>query len=443
MRRSLFGAYAVMLTFVGVQGCTSNKYVDTANTAGPWDGTKQHPFQTVQDGMNAGCSNWVLVRSGIYGENVTMKRGRRLGAWQAGFPPLITANTGAVITARGNNTIDGVILSDGSIGVKLDVAAALDSTEETVLRVRNSEFRGLSEGIDVSTPSNADFGAGVRKVVRLIVHHNWFKPMGGSGLFVNLTGPQTGELQVSLDVRDNVFQQTFTGVTLRAEGQGPNPGGFVRASYAGFISNNLIFGGHSGISLHAENLGSVGPIISYNTIAEHANHGIVASTDSGPDGAGSAHPSVIGNIFAANGAGAGAAAAYMEFDSRTSAGELSNNLFHDNENNYFDFESNSFISSQSGLNTPIVNNQVVFFGGGNNLVADPLFEDGGFPWEGGVISFSGAHRFFLTQSGGTLSPAVDAGNMSAADAGLAERSTRTDLAPDQGTADIGFHYKQP
>ncbi len=442
MRHAVLKACAIMTAYAAIQGCATDKYVDAANTAGPWDGSQQNPYMTIQDGLNAGCSNAVRVRSGFYNENLTMNRGRRLRPWQPGTPVLVQGNGNSpVITARGNNPIDDLILSDGPTGVRLSVAAALDSTEETTLRVRGTEFRGMSQGIGVTTPTNADYGAGVRKVVRLIAQHNWFKPMNGSGVFVDLTGPSTGELQVSLDVRGNVFQENHTGVTLRAIGQGPNPGGFVRARYAGFITNNLIFGGNQGISLHAENLGHVGPFITYNTIAEHANHGIVGSTDSGADGDGTVRPSVIGNIFAGNGFGNNQAAAYMEFDSRTSAGELSHNLFHDNENHYFDFETNSFVNDVAGLNMPIVNNQVVFFGGGNNIAADPLFDIGGFPFQGS-IDFSGAHRFFLMQIVGSASPAVDGGNMSAADAGLATSSTRTDFTPDQGTADLGFHYRE-
>jgi hypothetical protein len=38
------------------------------------------------------------------------------------------------------------------------------------------------------------------------------------------------------------------------------------------------------------------------------------------------------------------------------------------------------------------------------------------------------------------SPCIDAGHLSAVSAGLDRRTTRTDLEPDQGMADLGFHY---
>jgi parallel beta-helix repeat protein len=42
-------------------------YVDDSNTAGPWDGSMEHPFQTIQDGIfYAESGDTVFVFSGIY-----------------------------------------------------------------------------------------------------------------------------------------------------------------------------------------------------------------------------------------------------------------------------------------------------------------------------------------------------------------------------------------
>jgi len=48
-------------------------YVDDNNTAGPWNGTVEHPFQHIQDGVNAANpGDTVFVYSGIYYEQVTL-----------------------------------------------------------------------------------------------------------------------------------------------------------------------------------------------------------------------------------------------------------------------------------------------------------------------------------------------------------------------------------
>ena len=46
-------------------------YVDDDNTAGPWDGSQEHPYQFIQDGVdNASVGDTVFVYKGIYFENV-------------------------------------------------------------------------------------------------------------------------------------------------------------------------------------------------------------------------------------------------------------------------------------------------------------------------------------------------------------------------------------
>lgn len=50
-------------------------YVDDNNTIGPWDGTKEHPFRYIQDGINVSEDNdTVFVCNGIYYENIAINK---------------------------------------------------------------------------------------------------------------------------------------------------------------------------------------------------------------------------------------------------------------------------------------------------------------------------------------------------------------------------------
>jgi hypothetical protein len=82
-------------------------WVDDDNTSGPWDGSFDHPWQTIQDGINnvdMDCgSGWVLVKGGTYEENVTMAGNIIVEGW--GDPaPLITTSEGSA----------GIMVSFGS-----------------------------------------------------------------------------------------------------------------------------------------------------------------------------------------------------------------------------------------------------------------------------------------------------------------------------------------
>ena len=54
---------------------TKTIYVDDDNTEGPWDGTQEHPYQWIQDGINAAQDgDTIVVYSGCYYENVVIKK---------------------------------------------------------------------------------------------------------------------------------------------------------------------------------------------------------------------------------------------------------------------------------------------------------------------------------------------------------------------------------
>lgn len=62
------------LTLWNIEGSTII-YVDDDNNEGPWDGTIEHPYHYIQDGIDASTDgDTVLVKNGIYYENLTVDK---------------------------------------------------------------------------------------------------------------------------------------------------------------------------------------------------------------------------------------------------------------------------------------------------------------------------------------------------------------------------------
>jgi parallel beta-helix repeat protein len=182
-----------------------------------------------------------------------------------------------------------------------------------------------------------------------------------------------------------------------------------------FIWNNLVYAnGSTGIAVDGSITGSYASRILQNTVAFNNNRGVLiggADTRAPSEGA-----VVRRNIFAGN----------------QPHGLQVNRLSLPGYTGDYNLASDSF-----GPGTPL---------GLRDTVADPLFI---LPaGADGIIGGQGDKDddFRLSQRAAgqaRTSPAVDAGDVSALEAGVASLTTRTDHVPDQGAADLGYHYPIP
>ena len=444
MKKRITLGIIVISAFV-FTSCGPNDYihVDSKNTSGPWDGTKTHPFTKIQQGLNKAVSvkyDGVLVHGGVYNENVILEDGMSLLGDKNTAVTFIQGNTSSpTITLKGRNYVGDLQIDGGSVGIYVDVDKMLSVSDKPLTMIFDNIIES-TYAIHVKTSKNLAFGAKDRKNPWVSISGNWIKKSfsgGGTGIRVDLIGPKTGEIALKIDINDNIICEKSSGILFFAEGQGPNPGGFVRANITGEIANNLLYDNTlNGIRLESKNLGDASTLIFGNTIVYNGGHAIAAASSTGPDGDASTHSNVTNNILTFN-KGYG----YLESSQKTSASDLQNNIFYQNsQGHYSDYDTQKDIILEADLNTPIVGSKVVFYSGSGNLVSNPQFQKGTLHLNGKNYAGEKAGEFFLTQTGSNKSPGVDKGFGTAKNGGVSKKTTSITYSDDTGIADIGFHY---
>ena len=360
-----------------------------------------------------------------------------------GLPPELTPGTAFRILGRQGLVIEGFEISgfrDAGIQVRSATIGGENSSDVTI---RDIDVRQCRTGIDVFAEgvivvenvravANTATGISVQSCevpdefgtcrglpslpVVPIVSNNRSGGNGAHGLFL-----RAGENAV---VQNNVlYSNAFTGVSLR---------GVPDA----LVANNLVYrNGEEGIAVGSGFLSPTGTmdpaelaspnvIVLNNTIYENGQWGLEIgnSLAASPGGA------VVNNIAWRNGAG------------RLGIGVL-------NERGQAEVRKPSVCGYVAGFNNVLDEYGPDTPRNAYDLRIDPLFVDpegadgvaGGEVVDGVFIDRSADDDFRLRQSGGQLSPAVDAGSTTTARLGLSG-STAGNGAADTGTVDLGFHY---
>lgn len=140
----------------------ANIYVDGKNTQGPWDGTYEHPYQHIQDGINeAEDSDIVYVFSGTYNESVIIDKAITLRGEDRDNTTIDGGENDYVVRLNANDIkIIGFTIQNGSSSSYWGPSGIYVSSDwniivgNTITNIKGEGEAGGAAGITIYNSSN-------------------------------------------------------------------------------------------------------------------------------------------------------------------------------------------------------------------------------------------------------------------------------------------------
>lgn len=131
----------------------TSRYVDSGNIDGPWDGTKEHPYQFIQDGIDVANPGYkIIVFYGIYQENLMIEKHDIVIIPRTFESPIIDGGgSGSVVTITGDwVTLHGFTIQNSG---NMEEDAGIDVTSDSSTIFGNS-IEGCQAGIYLHDSAN-------------------------------------------------------------------------------------------------------------------------------------------------------------------------------------------------------------------------------------------------------------------------------------------------
>ena len=245
-------------------------YVDDSNTSGPWDGTLAHPYQHIQDAINAAThGDIIFVLDGTYVENVNVNKRLTIqsehGANVTDVEPAnpnndvftINANTSIIGFTIENSNRYGIYVSSASLSVEYltitnngNYGIYINNGKNFTLK--NCTIENNGGGITFNGYANGN----------TLVEHNTIQNNPGTALNIALTQLKTATIR-----HNTITNNAGTGVSVYISGTG---------GPATIIDNTITLCGDDGIYIS----GITNAIITDNTLSGtgSSHYGIHASS---------------------------------------------------------------------------------------------------------------------------------------------------------------------
>jgi parallel beta-helix repeat protein len=129
-------SFFYLLQIENIQSLDITIYVDTQNFNGPWDGTKEYPYNKIQDGIDQLIENGtVYVSDGTYHENIRINKTIKL----VGNDKTTTIINGdgkfdCILINANNTTIQGFTCTNCTRGINISRSSNSTITENTILK---------------------------------------------------------------------------------------------------------------------------------------------------------------------------------------------------------------------------------------------------------------------------------------------------------------------